>query len=514
MATATDGTTNVSYTYDSDGIRTSKTVKGVKHTYVYASGKLLRETYGSNTLDFFYSTSGQPYALSYNGTIYYYITNLQGDVMSIVDGTGAVVVGYEYDPYGNILSTTGTLADTLGESNPLRYRGYVYDQECDLYYLQSRYYDAKVGRFLNPDSYPSTGQGIIGNNMFAYCGNNPIMHTDSSGHAWWHWAVAAAVVVAAAVAVVATAGGAAAAVTAVVSVANGVAASSTAATVAAGVFIGSATSFAASTYAAAVESDSIEEFAEHGETVMYSTIDGGIYGGVVAYGMTDQPCPSSCFVAGTHVQVANGTVPIESLEAGDVVWAWDEETGDVALKTVVETYVNETDELIHVFANGEEIVTTHSHPFYSPIKGWTDAVHLRAGDILVLVNGEYVVVEKVQHEILEAPVTVYNFQVEDYHTYYVACGILVHNRCHGNSLKSQKTNYGYQLQDSQGNILKYGETIHPNTRYSKAWLNKNGYSMKIMTSGSKQSVHAWQHQKILDYTYVAGHRPPLNKSFW
>ncbi len=96
----------------------------------------------------------------------------------------------------------------------------------------------------------------------------------------------------------------------------------------------------------------------------------------------------------------------------------------------METYVNETDELIHVFAGGEEIVTTPSHPFYSPVKGWTDAAKLRAGDILVLVNGEYVVVEKIQHEILEAPIAVYNFQVEDYHTYYVSnAGVLVHNMC-------------------------------------------------------------------------------------
>ena len=96
----------------------------------------------------------------------------------------------------------------------------------------------------------------------------------------------------------------------------------------------------------------------------------------------------------------------------------------------METNVNETDELVHVFVNGEEIVTTPSHPFYSPVKGWTDAVHLRAGDILVLVNGEYVVVEKVQHELLENPVKVYNFQVEDYHTYYIAeSGVLVHNEC-------------------------------------------------------------------------------------
>ena len=127
---------------------------------------------------------------------------------------------------------------------------------------------------------------------------------------------------------------------------------------------------------------------------------------------------------------ATGAVAIETIQKGDMVWAWDEETGDVALKEVVETYVNETDELIHVFINGEEIVTTPAHPFYSPVKGWTAAVHLRAGDILVLVNGEYVVVEKVQHEILEVPVTVYNFQVEYYHTYYVTnSGVLVHNVC-------------------------------------------------------------------------------------
>lgn len=85
---------------------------------------------------------------------------------------------------------------------------------------------------------------------------------------------------------------------------------------------------------------------------------------------------------------------------------------------------------MHIYVNGEEIIATPKHPFYCPTKGWTDAVQLRAGDILVLLNGEYVVVEKVQHEILESPVFVYNFQVEDYHTYYVAkIGILVHNTC-------------------------------------------------------------------------------------
>lgn len=94
------------------------------------------------------------------------------------------------------------------------------------------------------------------------------------------------------------------------------------------------------------------------------------------------------------------------------------------------TNVSKTTELVHIYVNGEEIIATPKHPFYCPTKGWTDAVQLRAGDILVLLNGEYVVVEKIQHEILEAPVDVFNFQVEDYHTYYVAsAGYLTHNTC-------------------------------------------------------------------------------------
>ena len=169
---------------------------------------------------------------------------------------------------------------------------------------------------------------------------------------------------------------------------------------------------------------------------MMGTITGAITGAV------NSPY---CFVAGTTVLTAAGAVAIENIQIGDLVWAWDEETGEVGLKRVLDTYENETYELVHVFVNGEEIITTPAHPFYSPVKGWTQAVHLRAGDILVLVNGEYVVVEKVQHEILESPVKVYNFHVEDYHTYYVTeHGVLVHNNCqqtgggHGNTVHADR----------------------------------------------------------------------------
>ena len=114
---------------------------------------------------------------------------------------------------------------------------------------------------------------------------------------------------------------------------------------------------------------------------MTGAITGFVSGGLAS---------SVCFVAGTSILAATGAVSIETLQPGDFVWAWDEASGNVSLKEVVETFVSETSELVHVLVNGEEIICTNEHPFYSPSKGWTAACELRAGDILVLVNGEYV----------------------------------------------------------------------------------------------------------------------------
>ena len=158
------------------------------YEYVYASGKLMRQTLtvtiGDSTttyaMDFFYDASGMPFAVKYNGDLCYYVTNLQGDVMSIVDPQGEVVASYSYDPYGNILTATGPLADV----NPLRYRGYIFDSESGFYYVSSRYYDPEIGRWINADGYVSTGQDITGYNMFAYCGNNPVNRKDTTGQSW------------------------------------------------------------------------------------------------------------------------------------------------------------------------------------------------------------------------------------------------------------------------------------------------------------------------------------------
>jgi len=190
---------------------------------------------------------------------------------------------------------------------------------------------------------------------------------------------------------------------------------------------------------------------------------------------------------------------IENIKAGDLVYAWNEETGEVELKPVVETYVNETNELVHLFINGEEIITTPAHPFYSPVKGWTQATHLRAGDILVLVNGEYVVLEKIQHEILESPVTVYNFQVKDDHTYYVGeLGILVHNSCnHGKEWSVERKNYWKNAAKSAIEDQDYG--AYTATKNNISRMTK-GLAPKGWDGHSVQ-LHHWKGITIDFYDY-------------
>ena len=119
--------------------------------------------------------------VAYGDDVYYYVTNLQGDVVAIIDADGNVLVEYCYDAWGKILSISGPMADTLGAVNPLTYRGYVYDTETDLYYLESRYYDPAVERFINGDGAYDTNQGFLGYNLYIYCLNNSVNMYDPNG---------------------------------------------------------------------------------------------------------------------------------------------------------------------------------------------------------------------------------------------------------------------------------------------------------------------------------------------
>ena len=221
------------YNYDENGIRTRKTVGNTVTDYYYNGSLLIGIVQTTTNSDgstetsmqrFSYDADGKVVGVNYNGTYYYYLRNAQGDIVKLIDKTGSTVVEYTYDTWGKLLSTTGSLAATFGAEQPFRYRGYVYDEETGFYYLQSRYYNPEVGRFISADVYLSTGQGVLGHNSYAYCLNNPVNMTDESGQ-WslpnWAKKVVAAVTIVAAVAAaavitVATAGaGTAAAVIAV-----------------------------------------------------------------------------------------------------------------------------------------------------------------------------------------------------------------------------------------------------------------------------------------------------------
>ena len=172
---ASGDTEMICFRYDSSGHRISKD-SGVYHAsysggeIVYA-GETTRTSYsylgdtltqvnidaptGSTSLHFTYDELG-PMSVTYDGTEYFYLKNAQGDVTGLVNSSGTQVVAYTYDAWGNPLTTTGTMADTLGKLNPFRYRGYVYDTETGLYYLGSRYYNPQWGRFVNADGVVDT----------------------------------------------------------------------------------------------------------------------------------------------------------------------------------------------------------------------------------------------------------------------------------------------------------------------------------------------------------------------
>ena len=192
LASQTYNGTTWTYSYNNAGLRTSRS-NGVKtYHYVYNGDKLTQMTIVdevNNTqqvVDFTYDAAGQLLTLAYDEEVYYYILSLQGDVAGITDSQGNRLIDFHYEGYGESYYTSYDTekAALLAQINPFGYRSYVLDLGTYMYYLQSRYYDPALGRFINADAYVATGQGFIGNNMFAYCDNNPVVRVDHGGQFW------------------------------------------------------------------------------------------------------------------------------------------------------------------------------------------------------------------------------------------------------------------------------------------------------------------------------------------
>ena len=217
----------ITFDYNDKGLRTSKTVRNLRETlnpitggtdttvlnekttrYEYDCGNLIYEKSNDNTIFYLYDENKELYGYILNGIKYFYVKDFLKNILGVINESGSFVAQYNYDAYGNLISQTGSIY------NPFRYKGYYYDSETEMFYCITRYYVPKLCRWLNADNYTFLEKENFNRlNLFAYCGNNPVMCLDPEGHSWWKAmlvAVAAVVVVAGIVALTVATGGSAA----------------------------------------------------------------------------------------------------------------------------------------------------------------------------------------------------------------------------------------------------------------------------------------------------------------
>ena len=432
------------FEYGASGIRYRKN----NTVYTLDGNKILRESDGVRTLTYYHGGSGTV-GFEYNGTDYYFRKNLQGDVTEIYTSAGLKVASYAYDAWGKVLAVNNYTAANIGDLNPIRYRSYYYDVETGLYYLNSRYYDPEVGRFINADTtdvLENAQYNINGLNLYAYCDNNPVAGKDDEGDMsfWKKLAIAAAVVVAVAVvaavvaaATAATGGAAGAALCAVTSTFVGAAKGAVIGAVT-GAITGAVTEGIQGAVEGYQETGTLEgTLRGMGKGAVKGAVQGaadGFISGMVSGAFAGAMNPSFCFVAGTAVLTTLGKKAIETVKIGDIIPCVDHITGESAEKRVVTTTVNKVDRLIELDIDGEIIRCTETHPFQVKGKGWVDAANLAPNDIVYTKDCNTATVKSVNLLELDEPVEVFNFEVEDFHTYFVGeLNILVHNIGCGNT---------------------------------------------------------------------------------
>lgn len=187
MLATVDNGKKISYGYDHTGNRVRKTVDGVTTDYCMAGDLLVAETTGDKIIWYKYDSAANLISIRAYGKEFFYIKNLQNDVIALADTSGEIVTEYKYDSWGKVLSITGSKKDTIGKTNPFRYKSYYYDNETEMYYLRNRYYDPIIKRFINADNFfavQGSPETLHNRNLFAYCDHNPLTRSDADGDAW------------------------------------------------------------------------------------------------------------------------------------------------------------------------------------------------------------------------------------------------------------------------------------------------------------------------------------------
>ena len=434
--TATDG--GISFTqknrYNGYGQRIKKTEGNTATNYFYQGSSVLYTTDGNNNNTGFNFIglednviATERHDVSSGQDYYFYNKDIRDSTTNLLNTSGNSVTSYKYTDFGET-----TINGDQNFHNEIAYTGGIYDCSTELYYLNARFYDPSDKRFITQDAYRGEFDDPGTWHLYAYCANNPIKYIDPTGHfvqivvtvgfgAWGAydgykyakkkkltgWKKAGAI-----------AGGAALGVIPVGKAIKG----------------GKTVVKGAKAIKTAKKAKKITKSPKKTVKKKFTPKKNKPTKQKTKAKKTNpkkskaKKSSGKCFVKGTLVASADGSKPIEEIKEGEFVYSKNPKTGEKALKPVVQTFVNTTDELVHLYINGEKIKSTPGHPFWVPKKGWTKAIKLKAGDKFISLNGQLVVLEKIQHEILESPETIYNFEVRDFHTYYVGKNrILVHN---------------------------------------------------------------------------------------
>jgi RHS repeat-associated protein len=442
-------TNQVEYKYDENGQRIFKGTTLDNTKYILEGDNVVSLTRNCTyqgasrniVFDFVRNESGNLVGFHMENKQYFYNRDKQENILNIMDTTGQCMVKYTYDSWGkptvhiptNLSSTKLNEAEMIAEFNPYMFKGYIYDKETGMYYLKTRYYSPELSRFVNADGQVGEPGKLDGQNLFAYCQNNPINYGDENGE-WPKWAtkvlIGVAVIAVLAIVVVATGGAGAGLVVCIAQSAltgaiQGAIAGAISGAIIGGAIGGITEGLRTGTWEGALKGALSGAIDGAADGFMMGAIGGAIFGGINY---------KYCFVAGTLILTNQGLKAIENIAESDKVLSVNTETGLRGYKEVCSLTEVKVDTLIRIKTNNEEFHTTPDHPFFIKGEGWVLANDIVVGSSIKTLEG-IESVEEVELISLESQTIVYNFEVESWHTYFIGdTQVLVHNGGCGNGV--------------------------------------------------------------------------------
>ena len=480
------GTTNVeTYAYDWEGNRISKTTNGVVTKYLVDSNGLaqvLEERDGDGNLLAYYTYGNDLISQTRGGVTSYFQYDGLGSTRRLTDEDGNVTDTYIYDAFGNILNRTGTT------QNSYMFAGEQYDANSGFYYLRARYMNPATGNFITMDPYSGSLYDPTSLHKYLYANASLVNFIDPTGYFSIPEMMASFELDSIISGIRCTA------LSALRNAAIG--------SLSGAIFGGIDAGIGGRNIIEGVMSGSISG-AAFGALATFSSlkpllgilgVKGGIEGVVAAieegnYTLAawraattisaivalkkDLFNKSACFTEETLIFTSEGYKQIKDIEVGEEVYSRNPDAGEQGLKRVLNVFVKDIKELVHLKVREREIKTTLEHPFWVEGTGWVDAGDLKPGDRLVMYSGEILEVEEVFVEYLDKPIKVYNFEVEDWHTYFVSdYNVFVHNaECGG---KSGRSNHAEKRRTKDGRPVSAGRSDAQNAKRSEIYVQEDG----------------------------------------